>query len=210
MTTRRIRLLLSLLALTIVPAPAAAQIDLNNLPRLPVAISLELGFAVFDPRHTINAAPLFFTPGVEARSRGRVFAFAGVRAFVPAFPISGSGGDDVVDEDGNPGFRSTGGMEVPWVRAGAGVALGSTPRSATVTVAGGSLGIGGGAHPWVGVAAAVPLRGRWRLEAEVGADRNWVRDRFFTVDENAAPAPLYTRESEEWFRTVQVGVRWGL
>ena len=204
MTLRTRFTLVGLLFCTALAAPLAAQI-----------VGVEMGFAVLDSRHTINAAPLFLTPGIEVRTPGPLFVFAGVRTFLPVIPVSGSGGDDVTDEDGNSGFRRTGGLGFPWIRAGAGASLTRSPRAPTVAVAAGSLGTGKEAHPWVGGAAGVSVGGAWRMEAEVGWDRNWVEDRFFTAppanpEEPYVPALLYTRRSNEWFRTIQLGVRYRL
>ncbi len=95
------------------------------------------------------------------------------------------------------------------------MSLADVPRSPTFTVAAGTLGMSSDAHLWVGGAAGMRLRGRWRVEAEVGWDRNWVEDRFFrpppqTPDEPYEPGLLYTRRTEDWFRTMQLGVRYRL
>lgn len=195
------------------PGAAAAQVAGADRPPL-VSVGMELGLAALDARHAINAAPLFLTPGIELRTRGRVFVFAGARAMVFAIPISGDGGDRVEDADGNQGIRRTGGLGGGgWFRAGAGASLADLPRAPTVSVAVGSVGMGPDAHLWVGSAAGMALRGRWRVEAELGWDRNWVEDTFFppppgTPDEPFIPGPLYTRRSNEWFRTMQVGMRY--
>lgn len=204
-------LCLSLAALLIFPGRAAAQIQGERKPP-PVRVEFEVGLAALDERHVINAAPLFLTPGVQVRTTGRVFAFAGARALVFAFPVPMDGDDDVQDENGRTGFRDTGGLGGgPWLRAGVGAALRSDPRAPTVHLAGGSLGVGRNAHPWVGVMAGTPLlRTRWRIEAELGYDRNWVEDRFLEPDPADPFGPhrvAEIRRSDEWFRTMQIGVR---
>jgi len=196
-----------------VPGAAPAQIaPEGGQPFLTVGV--EMGMAAIDGRHAINAAPLFLTPGIEVRTRGRFFAFAGVRALVFAIPISGDGGDRVTDKEGNSGFRHTGGMGGgPWVRGGIGAALTRSPRSPTVSIAGGTMGVSD-PHPWVGGAVGVPVRGAWRVEAEVGWDRNWVEDSFVIVPREEPTEPFvltgYTRRTEEWFNTLQLGVRYRL
>jgi hypothetical protein len=195
------------------PGAAAAQADGADRPP-PVSVGMELGLAALDGRHAINAAPLFLTPGVELRTRGRVFVFAGARAMVFAIPISGDGGDRVQDADGNHGRRRTGELGGGgWFRVGAGASLADLPRAPTVSVAVGSVGMGPDAHLWVGGAAGIALRGRWRVEAELGWDRNWVEDTFFHPPptgpaEPFIPGPLYTRRSDVWLRTMQVGMRY--
>lgn len=212
MTFRPRAAALLLCALLTGPAGAAAQAEPPEKAPRPVRVDLELGFATLDAIHTINAAPAFLTPGVQLRTRGRLFGFAGVRALVFAAPFaSGSGAEWVEDDEGRHGHRRTGGLGGgPWVRAGAGYALTASPRSATVTVAGGSLGVRD-PHPWFGASAGVPLRGRMRLEAELGWDRNWVEDRFLEEDPQNPQGPhiiAYTRRTEEWYRTLQIGLRW--
>lgn len=202
-----------LCGLLAVPGAAPAQIAPEGGPPL-LSVGVEMGMAAIDGRHAINAAPLFLTPGVEVRTRGRFFAFAGVRALVFAIPISGDGGDRVTDEEGNGGFRRTGGMGGgPWVRGGIGAALTRSPRSPTVSIAGGTMGVSE-PHPWVGGAVGVPVRGAWRVEAELGWDRNWVEDRFVIIPRDEPTEPFvptgYTRRTEEWFNTFQVGVRYRL
>jgi hypothetical protein len=171
-----------------------------------------MGLAALDPIHAINASSLFLTPGFQLRTRGRLFAFAGARALVFAIPVSGSGGEWVQDEEGREGHRTSGGLGGgPWVRAGVGLALADGTRAPTLTVAGGSIGLGGDAHPWAGASAGVSVRGRWRVEAEVGYDRNWVEDSFTGPDPTNPQNPFrpaYVRRSEEWYRTMQIGVRY--
>ncbi|HEX6372006.1 MAG TPA: hypothetical protein VF006_23985 [Longimicrobium sp.] len=209
---RPVRLRLLLCTLLIAPGPAAAQIapDANREP--PIRMDLEVGIATLHPIHTINAAPLFVTPGIQVRSRGRLFAFAGVRALVFAAPfVSGSGAEFVEDAEGRTGHRRTGGLGGgPWVRGGLGFSITGTPRGPTITVAGGSLGVNEGSHPWMGAALGVQVR-RWRMEAELGQDRNWVEDTFVEPDPQdpyGRRRIAYVRRSENWYRTMQIGVRY--
>lgn len=204
---------LFLCTLLAVPAPASAQAvsDVERQP--PVRVDLAMGLATLNPIHTINAAPVFLTPGVRVRTTGQLFAFADARLLVFAFPfISGSGAEHVEDEQGRFGFRRTGGLGGGgWVRAGVGVALTASPRAPTLTVAGGSVGVTADAHPWFGAAAGVQVRGRWRFEAEAGADRNWVEDTFLEEDPANPFGPhriAYVRRTEDWYPTIQLGLRY--
>ncbi|HEU4881194.1 MAG TPA: hypothetical protein VFT45_03080 [Longimicrobium sp.] len=202
---------LFLCSLLMVPAPAAAQIMSDTEPEPPVRVDLALGLATLDPIHTINASPLFLTPGVQVRSTGRVFAFADARVLVFAIPVSGSGGEWVEDEEGRSGHRTTGGMGGGgWVRAGVGFSLTDSPRAPTFTIAGGSVGVATDGHPWFGASAGVHLRGHWRFEAEAGADHNWVEDRFMEFDPSNPSSPpqvAYVRRTEDWYPTIQLGLR---
>ncbi|WP_420126260.1 hypothetical protein [Longimicrobium sp.] len=193
------------------PGRAVAQ-DASDAERQPpVRVDLAMGLAALDAIHTINASPLFLTPGVQVRTTGRVFAFADARALVFAIPISGSGAEGVEDEEGRSGFRRTGGLGGGgWVRAGVGVALTASPRAPTLTVAGGTVGVTADAHPWFGAAASVQVRGRWRFEAEAGADRNWVEDTFYDFDPSPPGPPefAYVRRTEGWYPTIQLGLRY--
>lgn len=202
---------LFLCTLLMVPGQTVAQRS-SGAERQPlVRVDLAMGLASLDPIHTINASPLFLTPGVQVRTTGRAFAFADARALVFAIPVSGSGADVVEDEEGRSGFRRTGGLGGGgWVRAGVGVALTASPRAPTLTVAGGTVGVTADAHPWFGAAAGVQVRGRWRLEAEAGADRNWVEDTFYDFDPSNSRPPkfAYVRRTEQWYPTLQLGLRY--
>jgi hypothetical protein len=203
---------LFLCTLLIAPAAAAAQITPKGDRKAPARVDFEMGLAVLDPVHTMNASPLFLTPGLQVRTTGRVFVFAGMRALVFAIPVSGSGGEWVEDEEGRSGHRTTGGMGGGgWVRAGVGFSLTDSPRAPTFTIAGGSVGVADDGHPWFGASAGVHLRGHWRFEAEAGADHNWVEDRFLEFDPSDPSSPpqlAYVRRTEKWYRTVQIGIRY--
>lgn len=204
------RLRLLLCALLVVPGNAVSQAS-PDAGRPPVRMDFEVGLATLDPIHTINAAPLFLTPGVQVRTTGRVFAFADARLLLFALPfISGSGAEFVEDDEGRFGIRRTGGMGGGgWVRGGLGFSLTDSPRAPTLTVAGGSVGVRSGAHPWFGASAGVHLRGRWRLEAETGYDRNWVEDTFVEHDPaGGRDRVAYVRRTEDWYQTMQIGLRY--
>ncbi|HEX5869501.1 MAG TPA: hypothetical protein VFY65_03735 [Longimicrobium sp.] len=203
---------LFLCILLMAPGTAAAQAASDDRGP-PIRMDMEIGLAVLDPIHTINATPLFVTPGIQLRTRGRVFAFAGVRALLFALPfVSGSGAEFVHDEEGNFGHRNTGGLGGgPWVRGGVGFALTDSPRAPTLTLGGGSFGVNKGSHPWVGASAGVQVLRRWRVEAELGYDRNWVEDTFIEMDTIAPYGPaevLYVDRTERWYRTTQIGIRY--
>jgi hypothetical protein len=203
---------LFLCTLLMVPARAAAQAS-GAEREPPVRVDLAIGLATLDPIHAINAAPLFLTPGVQVRTTGRLFAFAEARLLVFALPfVSGSGDEHVEDEEGRSGFRDTGAMGGGgWFRAGLGVSLADVPLAPTLSVAAGSIGMGD-AHPWVGASAGVRVRRRWRLEAELGYDKNWVEDAFWERDPTDPAAPwqlAYVHRTEDWYQTIQIGVRYG-
>ena len=174
------------------------------------SLGLDLGFTAGDERQIMNASALMLRLGGEIATTGRVYGFVGAQGMIPFPPVSGSGDEFLQDSAGNFGLHDSGDMSLGYLRAGLGTRFDLLSRELALRGTA-ARGLDGDQTPWLSTAARVQLWRTVSLEAEVGWNRNWTRDTYYS-DNSAGPGArkaLYVEEFEDWLRTMHLGIRIG-